>query len=133
MADRPPRPQVLVLDDDEAVRRTLGRWLDAYGYRAVEAATFDEAIARLETTPGISAVILDVRLPGGRTGLDVLVDLRRRPGLAHLPVLILTGGTVDDDEAARIARHRAHLFYKPEGFETLLDFLDRLTGRDRPA
>lgn len=132
MKERPP-PQVLVLDDDETVRRTLRRFLDAYGYRAIEAATFDEAVAQFETTPGIFAVILDVRLPGGRTGLDVLVDLRRRPGLEHIPVLIMTGGTVDDEEAARIARHRAHLFYKPEGFDTLLDFLDRLTGRDRSA
>lgn len=128
-----PPPRVLVLDDDETVRRTLRRFLELFGYDAVEAATCDEAIARLETTPGIFAVILDVRLPGGRTGLDVLADLRRRPGLDRLPALIMTGGTVDDDEAARITRHRAHLFYKPEGFDTLLDFLDRLTGRDRSA
>lgn len=125
------RPAVLVLDDDPTVRRTMRRFLETYGYTAVEAATFEEAIDVLEGTPRIFAVILDVRLPGPHTGLDVLEPLRSRPQCAEIPVLVMTGGVVDDAEEARITRHRAHLFFKPEGFDTLLDFLDRLTGRDR--
>ena len=31
-----------------------------------------------------------------------------------------------------VTRQRAHLFYKPEGFESLVGFLDQLTGRDQP-
>lgn len=126
-----PGPTVLVLDDDPSVRRTMSRFLETYGYGAAEAATFEEAVALLEGTPGIFAVILDIRLPGQHTGLDVLEPLRSRPQSAEIPVLVMTGGLVDDEETARITRHRAHLFFKPEGFDTLLDFLDRVTGRDR--
>ena len=82
-------------------------------------------------TRDVFAVILDVRLPGGHTGLDVLRPLRGRPELADIPVLVMTGGVIDEDEERMIARYRAHLFYKPEGFDTLLSFLDQLTGRDR--
>jgi len=126
-----PRLTVLVLDDDLHVRRTLRRFLETYGYGAAEASTYDEAIALLQSTPAIFAVILDIRLGGEHTGLDVLEPLRSRPGFASIPVLVMTGGVVDDAEQARIAKHKAHLFYKPEGFDTLLDFLDQLTGRDR--
>ena len=126
-----PRPTVLVLDDDVHVRRTMRRFLETYGYGAAEASTYDEAIALLQNTPAIFAVILDIRLDGKHTGLDVLEPIRSRPGFARIPVLVMTGGVVDDAEQARIAKHKAHLFYKPEGFDTLLDFLDQLTGRDR--
>jgi CheY-like chemotaxis protein len=126
-----PRPTVLVLDDDAHVRRTMRRFLETYGYGAAEASTYDEMLALLQDTPGIFAVILDIRLGGERTGLDVLEPIRSRPEFSRLPILVMTGGVVDDAEQARIAKHRAHLFYKPEGFDTLLDFLDQLTGRDR--
>ena len=126
-----PRPSVLVLDDDPIVRRTMRRFLETYGYGTVEAATFEQAVEQLERTPGIFAVILDIRLPGRHTGLDVLEPLRGRPQFAEIPVLVMTGGVVDDEEAALITRYKAHLFFKPEGFDTLLDFLDQLTGRDK--
>lgn len=132
MSGTPPRPTVLVLDDEPLVRRAMRRFLEVYGYGAVEAATFEEALNLLATTP-VFAVILDVRLPGKHTGLDVLSLLRERKELANIPVLVMTGGVVDEDEERLIARHRAHLFYKPEGFDTLLAFLDQITGRDRPV
>lgn len=125
-----PRPAVLVLDDDPGIRRTMRRFLGAYGYSTVEAATFEQAIAVVRSGH-VFAVILDVRLPGGHTGLDVLGPLRSRPELADIPVLVMTGGIASDEEERLITRHRAHLFYKPEGFDTLLSFLDQLTGRDR--
>ena len=127
------KPSVLVLDDDASVRRTMRRFLETYGYGAVDAVTYEDALRLLHNTPDIFAVILDIRLGGAHTGLDMLEPLRASPEFADIPVLIMTGGFVNDAEEALIARHRAHLFYKPEGFDTLLDFLDQLTGRDRLA
>ena len=126
------RPTVLILDDEKGVRETLRRFLDRWGYQAVEAATVDEALA-LILQARIDALILDVRLPGERTGLHVLDALREHPPLADVPVLVLTGGTLSETEEMFVASHKAHLFYKPEGFDTLLTFLDQLTGRDQPS
>lgn len=126
----PDHPVVLVLDDDIETRRTMRRFLEVYEYGAVEAGTFDEALAILRMAQ-VFAVILDIRLPGKHTGLDLLEPIRSHPELTKIPILVMTGGVVDDQEARLVTRHRAHLFYKPEGFDTLLSFLDQLTGRDR--
>ena len=91
----------------------------------------NEAIDVIRGTP-IGAVILDVRLPAGGSGLDVLQSLREQPDLQSIPAIVLTGGVLTEDEELMITRRRAHLFRKPEGFEHLVTFLDQLTGRDRP-
>jgi DNA-binding response OmpR family regulator len=122
---------VLILDDEPGIRATLGRFLELYGYRSIETASVDQAVEAFGRER-IHALILDVRLGAGPTGLDVLKTLRARPELATVPVLILTGAVLSDAEEASIARHRAFLFHKPEGFDTLLAFLDQLTGRDQP-
>ena len=128
MADR---PIVLVLDDDEGVRTSMADLLRAYGYGAVTASTVNEAHTLLENT-SIKALILDVGLKDGSTGLDVLRTIRERPEFDKAPVLILTGGILSPSEETLITRSRAFLFYKPEGFDTLVRFLDDLTGRDLP-
>jgi DNA-binding response OmpR family regulator len=124
-------PTVLVVDDDYGVRITMERLLRAYGYLAVTAASLDEANALISTT-AIQALILDVKLQPGHNGLDLLTTIRARPEFDHAPILIFTGGGLSEADQATIRRHRAFLFHKPEGFETLVKFLDSLTGRDLP-
>jgi DNA-binding response OmpR family regulator len=128
MADN---PTVLVLDDDEGVRTSMAQLLQLYGYETVTASTLEEARTLLGTT-SIQALILDVALQSGGTGLDLLRTIRERPEFDKAPVLILTGGLLAPSEEMLITRSRAFLFYKPEGFDTLVQFLDELTGRDRP-
>jgi CheY-like chemotaxis protein len=122
-------PTVLVLDDEPIVRQAARRFLKGSGYGCVEADTVDGAIELLHTTRVIAAM-LDMRLPEGRTGLDVLTDLRRLPEFREIPVLIVTGSILTDAEVAAIAKLRGFVFFKPEGFSTIVNFLDRLTGRD---
>jgi len=123
-------PTVLMLDDEETVREVGKRFLQAFGYGCVEADTIERAIEILRTTT-VEAAILDVRLPGPETGLDLLAAFRAQAELKNIPVLIMTGSVLSDAEEASITRQRGFLFYKPEGFDTIVNFLDRLTGRDR--
>lgn len=111
------------------MRQAARRFLKGSGYGCVEADTVDGAIELLHTTRVIAAM-LDMRLPEGRTGLDVLTDLRRLPEFREIPVLIVTGSILTDAEVAAIAKLRGFVFFKPEGFSTIVNFLDRLTGRD---
>ena len=138
-------PTVLVLDDDAGVRTSMALLLQVNGYQAVTASTLDEARTLLETT-SIQALILDVGLKDGGTGLELLPTYvgtyghfgaltaaeRERPEFDKAPILVLTGGVLAPSEEMLITRKRAFLFYKPEGFDTLVKFLDELTGRDRP-
>ena len=123
-------PTVLVLDDDPAVRKTLVRLLLAYGYAGVPAETLDEARIVLGTNT-VQALILDVGLEPGKSGLDLLTAIRSRKELAAAPILIFTGQGLSDEEKGVIRRHGAFLFHKPEGFDALIQFLDTLTGRDQ--
>ena len=72
-----------------------------------------------------------MRLPGDGSGFDVLQRLREQPELQAIPAIILTGSVLTEDEELMVARHRAHLFYKPEGFDSLVEFLEQLTGHDQ--
>jgi CheY-like chemotaxis protein len=120
---------VLVLDDEPVIRQAARRFLDGSGYAVVEAETVDAATDILRKTRVVAAM-LDMRLPDGRTGLDLLTGLRRIPEFRDIPVLIVTGSFLTDAEVAAVAKHRGFVFFKPEGFSTIVNFLDRLTGRD---
>ena len=90
---------ILVADDDGTVRRSLVRLLKAEGFRVVEAADGDAALARIgEDQP--DAVLLDLRMPR-RDGLEVLAEIGT--GLAELPVIVVTafGGSAPAIEAMR--------------------------------
>jgi len=97
---------VLVLDDEPTARDPLTRFLAAHGYQSTEAGTMSEVIDVMRTTQ-IGAVILDVRLPGDGSGLDVLQRLREQPELRSIPAIIFSGGILTEDEERMVARHRA--------------------------
>jgi len=118
------------MDDEPLVRQVATRFLRGSGYGCIEADSVERALEILRTTSVIAAM-LDMRLPGGRTGLDVLNDLRRLPEFKEIPVLIVTGSILSDTEVAAITKQRGFVFFKPEGFSTIVSFLDQLTGRDR--
>ncbi len=79
-------PQILLVDDDEALCNLLGEYLEAEGMQL--AAVHDgEAGCREAMGGGFDLVILDIMLPG-ISGIDVLRQVRRE---TDLPVLMLTG------------------------------------------
>ncbi len=88
-ADRPDTEQVLLVEDDPLVRESTHEFLEALGYRVVEAADAREAIDLVETHPSrIDLVLCDMMLPDMR-GDQLLHALRQiRP---TLPALLTSG------------------------------------------
>ena len=78
---------IFIVDDDESLRRSLGRTLRAEGWNVESFATPGEFLRRPRYT-GIGCVVLDVCLPG-LTGPELHVEMLAR-GIA-LPVVFLTG------------------------------------------
>jgi response regulator RpfG family c-di-GMP phosphodiesterase len=72
MPDRDSKPAtiktILVLDDDVLVRMPVVQFLRDCGYRVVEAATIDEAIALLEKTIPLDVVLSKIDIPGSMNG-----------------------------------------------------------------
>ena len=82
-----PEPTVFVVDDDEAMRRSLKWLIESTGMRVQ---TFDSADAFLRAyAPGwAGCLLLDVRMPG-MSGLELQAYLARADH--RLPVVIITG------------------------------------------
>lgn len=84
---------ILICEDDPNLR-TLVRLALGNGYDFVEAADGDSAIEQLETAPP-DLVILDLMLPG-RTGIEILHELRRRERHEATPVVVISAWSHSD-------------------------------------
>ena len=83
------RTVLLLVEDEVLVRMFNADVLDDAGFRVVEAANADEAIALLEARPDIRAVVTDIEMPGPRNGMDVAEHVRTKRPLVG--VIIVSG------------------------------------------
>jgi CheY-like chemotaxis protein len=106
---------VLLVEDDPELRRVVGYALMDEGIACVEAANGQEAIEALCqcTAEGRlpDCVVLDIFMPGGVDGWQVLESMRVNPLWADTRVIVLTGKATLPAEVARAerlgARHMA--------------------------
>ena len=108
------RQRIVVVEDEPAVREGLVRLLQAWG-ATVEA--FDDLPSLAQwlaeaTLEAPDLLIVDYRLPAGRTGIEALAALRARWPLRRLPAIVVTGSSLGghDNEAGE---HDFHLLIKP--------------------
>lgn len=121
---------VLIVEDEPLIRLDLEDALAHEGYRVLEAATVLEAIGFLGKYPEIDALVTDVDLPGGLSGLD-LVEL-----VGHCcptAAIIVVSGR--DYLASADGQTPFRFFSKPYSLAALLCELERLivskSRRDR--
>ena len=83
------RETVLVVEDDEALRRLIEQALMFDGFRVLTASNGAEALRLLnQTTPAL--IVLDLVMPWVN-GIEVLSTMRAIPRLHALPVVVVTG------------------------------------------
>jgi len=113
-----PRVKVLVVEDDDDLRRTLVEALESDGSDVWDACNgvvaerilFDDGGRRFDV------VVTDIRMPG-RTGLDVLRNLRARG--STIPVILMSGFADGAELAEQTASQRVLLFSKPFDIDDL--------------
>jgi two-component system KDP operon response regulator KdpE len=108
-------PRVLVVDDEEPIRRFLRPVLVNQGFEVVEAATGEEALASA-TIRAPDLVVLDLGLPD-MSGQTVLERLRTRLGM---PVIILSAMGAEADKVAAFDAGADDYLTKPFGVGELL-------------
>lgn len=100
IADRPAsegRAAILIVDDDEPIRRMLGRLLEEHGHRCTLAVDAHDARRHLDTTE-YALILCDVNMPG-ESGLDLIRHvLQDHP---HTAAVMVTG--LDDPHLASVA------------------------------
>ncbi|OUD10585.1 two-component system response regulator [Marivivens niveibacter] len=94
--------RVLVIEDEPNIIEAISFILSRDGWTVHTHSDGTTANEKIKATPP-DLVILDVMLPG-KSGFDILRDLRDTPETAHLPVLMLTarGQTRDREMAERL-------------------------------
>lgn len=90
----PRAATILAVDDDPRVLRVLGRQLGRLGYRVLQAGDGASALRALEVAARVDALVTDVTMRGGMTGIDLALRAREaRPGLS----VVITSGYADPE------------------------------------
>lgn len=113
---------VLLVDDDDDLRKTVRSYLRQAGYRVIEATSPQEA-APLMKIDGLSCVITDLDLGEGRSGLDVVAATP-----APVPRMIMTGLPATDPHRQK-AEQVCDVLAKPFDYDRLHMALLRLTSK----
>ncbi|CAN5257269.1 hypothetical protein BH23ACT9_BH23ACT9_29480 [soil metagenome] len=119
-------PTVLIVDDDESVRLALTAMLTG-DFEVETAASGAEALALVHASH-IDAVVLDKRLPD-MDGYDVTREIRARPTVRDMPVLIITGHDDPEVEMQGLRAGADDWIAKPVDLDVLLARLTRLVSR----
>ncbi|HEV7366556.1 MAG TPA: response regulator [Gemmatimonadales bacterium] len=119
----PLRPVVLMVDDDPAMRESLGKALRRSGYTCLIASDPRQALELLrQRRPAL--VMTDIRMPE-IDGLSFLGTLRADPALAKVPAIVLSGH-VGPGIPEQVAALSARLLRKPVDLSELLEEIREL-------
>ena len=101
--------QILIVDDDDALRESLSLILGAEGYSVLTAADGTEALRLVEDRP-IDVVLCDLRMPG-LDGFELIPQIARRiPGV---PIILMSAHGTDDLAVEAIQRGAYDYLAKP--------------------
>jgi two-component system phosphate regulon response regulator PhoB len=117
---------VLVIDDHVSLARGFSVALEREGYVAPTAHNAEDGLRLLQSARP-DAIVLDFRMPF-INGAGFLYRLREMPDHQHTPVLVVTGGAVNEEMRAELRELNAVLRFKPLTIRALLAEVRTLLG-----
>ena len=112
-------PRILIIDDNVHLARGFALALDRAGYEVSVAHTADDGL-RLAADRPPDAILLDFRMPFVN-GVGFLYRLRQVPPLRHVPVMVITGASVNEETRKDLQDLHATLRFKPLALTELLE------------
>src|SRR4029079_3579305 len=120
---------VLLVEDEEQLRRVMKDLLEREGYTVAEARDGVQALDQVDRfAPDV--IILDLNLPG-IDGYSVLAQLRSRPATRTIPVVVLTAKGDEDNEVRVFDLGADDFITKPFRARALSARLEAVLGRHR--
>jgi type II secretory ATPase GspE/PulE/Tfp pilus assembly ATPase PilB-like protein/CheY-like chemotaxis protein len=122
---------VLLVEDEDQLRRVMKDLLEREGYRVVEARDGAQALDEVDRhAPDL--IMLDLNLPG-LDGYGVLQRLRSRPSTSDIPVIVLTAKGDEDNEVRVFQLGADDFLTKPFRAKALSARLDAVLSRRRAS
>ena len=121
-----PTTSILVVDDEEQLRRSLVRFFEFRGYAVIEADGGKKAFELVRSNP-IAVVVSDIRMAGG-DGIELLKQIQTCPIANRPPVILITGySDVSEKEAVDLGAVR--VFSKPFNMKEVLKLVQQILVR----
>jgi len=124
-----PASKVLLVDDEDSLRKVMRDLLERDGYVVTEARDGVQALDQVDRV-GPDIIVLDLNLPG-LDGYGVLSHLRSRPATASIPVIVLTAKGDEDNEVRVFELGADDFLTKPFRARALSARLEAVLGRRR--
>ncbi|HYP99596.1 MAG TPA: ATP-binding protein [Polyangiaceae bacterium] len=131
-SDRAPAPsrqrRLLLVEDDQLVRRSLTRWLISEGFEVIAVAHGEEALSVLKAAGDIACVVSDIAMSGldGERLADMIAE--QQP---DLPVVLVSGNRTPSSNFT--ASPRRAFVPKPVSQESLVNALARMIAEPAPG
>ena len=123
------RLAVLVVDDDDNVRRGMALLAKRLGHEVASVGRFGEARQRLtEPAQRYDVFLVDVHLDGEHTGFDLFEQLRMEGRGRERRIVFTTGDSISTRTRDELQRSECPVLRKPFSLQELSEMLDRVAG-----
>ena len=117
-----PGTRVLVVDDEPEITDIVEAFLSEAGYIVTAENQPTKAVDKVnEFKPNV--ILLDIMMPG-MDGYDVCQQVKQLPGMAHVPIIFLTGKDRADDMGRSFKVGGDMFIKKPFSCERLLEIVN---------
>jgi CheY-like chemotaxis protein/signal transduction histidine kinase/HAMP domain-containing protein len=128
-----PVKRLLVVEDDDAQRKSMVELIAHEDVEITAVATAEEALEKLKETK-FDCMVLDLGLSGGTDGFQLLETVKADPAVSEIPIIIYTGKELSQAEDTRLRKFAETIIVKDvKSPERLLDetalFLHRVEAR----
>ncbi len=125
-----PRLTVLVVEDEENVRRGMVLLARRLGHEVASVERFADATRRLEPPEGdrYDALLVDVHLDEAHTGFDLFERLRKEGRGRERRIVFTTGDSISALTRDELQRSERPVLRKPFSLQELSEILDRVAG-----
>lgn len=119
---------ILVVDDNDDVRRLVKKVLQMSGYRVCEATGGEEALAAVEKeVPDL--ILMDIRMPGQFNGFETTSRLKDDARLQRVPIVALTASVMERDQRQALAVGCSGFIGKPIDITILPEMVEKFIKR----
>ncbi len=123
--------KVLIVDDEPDARMLMGDILEPLNPEVQEACDGDEALKILKQNPSFDIALVDWRMPGSLSGVDLVQAIRADSAVSSMPLIMVTGKNDLEDVQNALDAGATEFLMKPYTREMVMDKL-RMVGFEIP-